>query len=427
MFRFPNALLSTLIVTCLSASTLWGQGGPQGNEPMEGAALLVDPEQVQQQIKPEPTRPVRLVSEAREAQLRELLPQVSDKQYRKLLHDPDLMFYTDREMPPAYQLWGSSLQGVHAPDYNISAGDGEPFGNGNREFPWSTPAGTHRTSGVTTFRFMYLPKDKEGHPLPIVWHRRGDGAYAWTFPVGTVFGEVLGLTAPDGESYTFEVRVRKREKGDWLADAFRPYPTAKDLARRIKQLRPDWKQNEQLAAVCEHLLEPLELEVLTLADSQPTRRTFKSRMAVDELPELGDDKLVAELLSDVTFHSCLGRSWRINEAGSSAAAPTTQASFHIVPKNYDAGFIDVDQLSCMRCHNTTNKNVKHFDAAREWYGNIRGSDAIFSFHPFAPSCISHNGFSQPVQFRAAFTDAGILVKYDQEVHSNELYHSLELD
>ncbi len=186
---------------------------------------------------------IRLMSEAKERNLRRLLPSVDDEGLRRVLADPSLILYTDNEMPRAYQVWDGQLQGVHLASYNISANESEPYGNGNHEFPWGAPAGTHRAGKASSFRFIHLPRDERGKLRPIAWYTRhlpGDttSSYAWIFPVGAVVGEVLLIDGPDGYSYTYEVRLRFRKRDRWGVDVFRPFPTAEDLARRIRELRP---------------------------------------------------------------------------------------------------------------------------------------------------------------------------------------------
>ncbi len=192
-----------------------------------------------------------LMSAEREAAFRKFLPRVENAQLRQLVDDPRLLIYTDAEMPKAYQFFDGAFPGVHSVSYNISANGSEPFGNGNREFPWSHPAGTHRATNLSAFRFLWLPRDSQGIFWPVVWHRQADsqGGYAWTFPVGAVLGEVLALHGPDGHDYTFELRLRTREVGFWDVDVYRPFPTAADLARRIRELRPQWKAQTQPGAV----------------------------------------------------------------------------------------------------------------------------------------------------------------------------------
>lgn len=374
-------------------------------------------------------QPYRLVSAARDRQLREMFPTVADDHLQSLFRDPRLILYTDNEMPKAHQDWESGLPGIHSPRYNISANGSEPFGNGNVEFPWGAPAGTHNSRNVQTYKFLWLPQDERGNTLPVAWyheHASGDSqtGYAWIFPRGTVFGEVLLLSTPQGKSLPFEVRIRIRESDDWSVDAFRPFPTAGDLAERIRELRPQWQEHPSLEKLVRHLEEPRPLPPKLLADNHGTRQVLSQWMAEDELPEVGDDALVEELLTKSTFASVASTTWRKGSNGYMTHAPTTKASFHVVPASYSAGFIDVERKSCMRCHDTANKSVREFDAPRDWYGRIRGSDGIFSFHPFDPSCISYNGFGSGVALRQDMIAAGVLTRYDGTKHPRERYQRL---
>lgn len=370
----------------------------------------------------------RLMSAEKEALMRRCLPRVADPLIQKVLDDPQLIFYTEAEMPKAYQFLGGQHHGVHSVDYNISANGGEPFGNGNREFPWNAPGGTHRSHDVRSVRFLSLPRDSQGKLLPVVWFTEnlsGDGArgYAWRFPVGTLLGEVLMLRGPDGSDYTFELRLRMRHSGDWGVDVFRPFPEASDLANRIKELRPNWSETPSVAALVKHLETPVALPVRTLADQHP-RRSFDETAGIDNLPDVGDQALVKDLLLNTTFKSAAGIDWRQGTNGVTTAAPSTSSRFHIVPANYDAGFIEVDSASCIRCHSTVNQNVDRFQGGRDWYGRIRGSDGIFSFHPFDPSSISHNGYANGIRMNDEMTAGGVLERFDPAQHPNSIYHDV---
>ena len=372
---------------------------------------------------------VQLMPEEKLEAIRRSLPQVSDSYIQELLQSPDIIFYTEEEMPRAYQDWSGSLQGLHWAHYNISANGSEPYGNGNLEFPWGTPAGTHRAQNVSTFRFFRLPRNAAGRVLPIVWYRKwypGDSqpGYAWVFPKGTIFGEVLQMKGPDGFDYTFELRTRERIADTWIVDAFRPFPTSDALAERIRQLRPNWKEQPSLAKLVAHLESPMILTRHTLADQHPLQVTFQSSMGLDLLPPVDDDRLVAQLLTETTFQSALGTDWRVGRNGIAASAPTTTAPFHVVPANYDAGFIEVDRVSCMRCHETVGQHVNRFDMFRDWYGRVRGSDGIFSFHPFAADSISMNGDGVPIRMRDEFVRAGILQRYDRKLHADRDYQRI---
>ncbi len=369
---------------------------------------------------------IRLMSAAKERTLRRFLPSVDDEGLRRVLADPSLILYTENEMPRTYQVWDGQLQGVHLASYNISANESEPYGNGNHEFPWGTPAGTHRATGSSSFRFIHLPRDERGHLRPIAWytkHLAGDStsSYAWIFPVGTMVGEVLLIEGPNGYSYTYEMRLRFRKRDHWGVDVFRPFPTAEDLARRIRDLRPQAEQEPKLAELLAHLEKPQELPWRHLSDEQPGQRVFAQWAGVDSLPAAGDDKLIAELLTGTTFTSCLDQTWRTGSNGAWAFAPTTRAGFHVVPANYDGGFVEVSRRSCLRCHNTCNQHVDRFNFGRDWYGHVRGSDGIFSFHPFEPRTVSGNGFGSSVSMRQELTSAGALEAYDPARHSAKVY------
>lgn len=374
----------------------------------------------------DPASPFKLMTAEKEHRLRQLLPKLDDEQVQAIVDDERLILYTEEEMPRCHQDWDSGLPGLHSPNYNISANGSEPYGNGNREFPWGTPAGMHRAKGTYSFRFLYLPQDEQGRPLPVVYYRKhlpGDSStgYAWMYPVGTVFGEVLCLKTTGGQAVPFELRIRKRDAVAWDVDVFRPFPTAESLAERIEELRSDWASTPALAKLVSHLKEEKALPQRRLVDNHPSRRVIDQTMGVDTLPEINDEKLVIELLTKTTFTSAQGEIWRKGTNATFTSAPTTEARFHIVPAGYDAGFIEVDQHSCMRCHQTANQHVRNFDFGRDWYGRVRGSDGIFSWHPFDPSSISHNGYGSTPRLRGSLISAGVLAKYDAKIHTADKY------
>lgn len=393
-----------------------------------GSPIIQADEPENQEKTPAPAPP-RLMSAKKDQQLRALFPRVNSPEVQKLLDDPRLLLYTEEEMPKAYQDWDGALPGVHSASYNISANGSEPFGNGNREFPWGDAGGTHRSPNVSTIRFLWLPLDEEGKTLPVTWYRkhlRGDVSmgYAWTFPVGAVLGELLLMDRPDGGRAAFELRLRTREIQEWDVDVFRPFARAQYLAERIEELRPEWQQNKNLTQVMKHLTEPRERPVATLSTRHPAKTVFTQRMGMDTLPEIEDQGLVTELLTTTIFQSASGENWFEGLNGERTLAPTTEASYHIVPAKYDAGFIDVDRISCMRCHDSVNQHVRDFEPFRDWYGRIRGADGIFSFHPFDPGTISWNGFSRHPSMRQELVNAGVIAPYNAEKHPKSIYQRI---
>ena len=150
-------------------------------------------------------------------------------------------------------------------------------------------------------------------------------------------------------------------------------------------------------------------------------------MGVDSLPPLGDDKLVAELLSHTTFHSASGEVWRESASGAKTYAPTvSEAGFSVVPAKYDGGFVEVDRQSCMRCHESVAKPVTDFNPGRDWYGHIRGSDGIFSFHPFALESVSGNGYGSGVKMRPELEKAGVIAQFDPKRHPESIYQAARI-
>ena len=352
---------------------------------------------------------LRLVSERTHELYLSFWPKSNDP-WLNGLKKKDIIFYNDDAMPPAYQDWGGGLPGIHSPSYNISAVRSEPIGNANREFPWGSPAGLHKSSNFKSYRFVTFPKDKA-----ILWWRQslaGDGprgTFVWQYPAGTTFGEMLLVTDPDGYDWTFELRTRTRSDKGWTMNAFRPFTTHAELAARVKELVPSWRQRPELVQLVKG--EDESEDVLRLVN-QHDLVTFDSTALVTHLPAI-DHALVRKLLA-TPFKSALGQEWKKSADGTEAFAATTDADFHIVPQNYMGGFVEVSSTSCMRCHDSTLKHARDFQAFRDWYGRVRGSDNIFSFHIFEPGSISYNGIGREPQLRQELIDAGVLKQWLEE-------------
>ncbi|MCS7046497.1 MAG: hypothetical protein NZO58_09095 [Gemmataceae bacterium] len=352
---------------------------------------------------------LRLVSEKRHELYLSFWPKSHDA-WLNALKKKDLIFYDEEVMPPAYQDWSGALRGVHSPSYNISAVRSEPIGNANREFPWGAPAGLHESRNFKAFRFVVFPPDKA-----IRWWRQrladdvSPGTFIWEYPAGTTFGEVLLVTDPDGYDWTFELRTRTRTEKGWTMNAFRPFTTPAELAARIKQLEPKWRERPELVKIVNGQAEREEKRRLV---NPHDLITIDTTGLATYLPAI-DAALVRKLL-DTPFKSALGQAWKQSADGLEAFAPTTTAEFHIVPKNYAGGLIEVSSQSCMRCHDSTLKHARDFQPFRDWYGRVRGSDNIFSFHIFEPSSISYNGFGGEPTLRRALIDAGLLKHWREE-------------
>lgn len=366
-----------------------------------------------------------------EARLRTFFPTTKDGTLHDIISDPGLILYTEAEIPAAYQKWDGLLHGVHSPRYNIRGRDGDPHGNANVEFPWGRPAGTHRAVGMSGFRFIRLPYAANGVRWPIVYWRerlpRDEApSFCWEFPVGTVVGEVLCQRGPDGHDYTFEVRTRTRTRDAWQPAVYRPFLDPQELAAAIRELRP------QRGPTLTHAVAKIEsgsMQPFRLADTQPLRAVFRQEAGRDVLPALGDDRLIAELLTR-DFKDVHGSPWR-TVGKLSAHAPATDAPWHVVPRGYDGCAVEVSVRSCQRCHETTAMHAEQFaenrgggPGLREWYGRVRGNGGIFSFHPFSPASISYNGASRPVAINPRL--AGIVAEFNSRVHPLSVYRVLDV-
>ncbi len=339
----------------------------------------------------QPKERFRLVSADDEARYRQFLPATEDDWLQSIFAG-ELLFYTDKEMPRAYQLDA----GAHSPSYNISAKQPtEPYGNANVEFPWGHPGGMHRSPNASAVRFVQLPG-------PILWWqeqlvRRGwpiqSMAMRWEYPEKTTFAEILLVHDAQNQRHTFEVRTRTKRQGVWRANVFRPFTTRAELDAVLEDRLPPMK------------LDPPRLTVGRLKSTQPDHVVIDRTAVLDELPELSP-VLVRHLLNR-PFKSALGEEW-IRQGDTPGYAPTTKAPFHIVPKDYDGAYLEIATKACMTCHEGVIEHVDKFDYRREWYGRVRGDDAIFSFHPFEPADISHNGFSKWPRVRQSLVDAGLL-------------------
>lgn len=375
MKRVPSALLLTLVFGAVAA----GQEKPR----------------------------LRLVSDETHDLYLKYWPKSNDP-WLNALKQKDIVFYNDAVMPAAYQDFDGALQGVHSPSYNISAVPGEPIGNANREFPWGSPAGLHDSPNFKAFRFVVFPPEGAIRYWRQRLPRDTSASYVWQYPEGTTFGEILLVTDPEGYDWTFELRTRTRTDKGWAMNAFRPFATRAELARRIRELDPDWSKKPDVAKVVRG--EDEKSEVWRLRNKHDLL-TIDAQAMLAYLPPLDAD-LVRKLLQ-TPFKSVLGQEWTKAKDGVESFAPTTTASFHIVPKEYQGAFIEVSSKSCMRCHDSTLKHARDFQAFRDWYGRVRGSDNIFSFHIFSPGSISYNGMSVATSLRRELIDAGLLKHWDE--------------
>lgn len=325
---------------------------------------------------------VRLVSEVEHKRRLSLIPDSADKHLQKLRGDPRLVWYDRKVLPPLYQHWRVAINatgphiGIESIFRNESGNPTEPFGNANREFPWAATGGLREGDPVMHFVIAEKPAKMKWLTIRRDTREQDETYLDWKYADGTIFGELILVKDSEGQEYTSELRLRKKSSGEWTATAYRPFPTADDLVRNLDVLPEDDRFTIQKA------LRNPPVARSRLLNRHP-RAIFSARSTDEYLPEISE-KGVRRLLR-VPFQNALGSSWRADYKDAewpTTHAPTTQAAFHIVPKGYDAGGIEVSSKSCLRCHDTAGAHVEDIEPFRDWYGQVRGSDTIFSMHPF---------------------------------------------
>ncbi len=323
------------------------------------------------------------------------LPTVANVDINAAMRGADTMWYDEASMVFLYQ---DSVESVVGGRANCV---GRMVGERNRDnvigkllnyfgpdykflFPFRKAAGTDNVTNSRVVNF-WLPPKKDGRVMPVkYWKQSNRGRWHWVFPVGTLFGEVLFQKGPDGNLYPFEVRTRKRYLDGWAVDMFRPFTSADALANAIVAKRPEWEDNAKLKAAVTHLRTKTNLTRNTM-HSVAYSAVFPDIVgALDIIPDIGEARVIAELLRDTTFQSVEGKIWK-EGGGLETYAPGSGADFGIVPKGYEMGMIPVNEVSCNRCHVETAHPLEDFESDLQLYGEVWGEDRTFTWHLFEPN------------------------------------------
>ncbi len=340
--------------------------------------------------------PIQLAAKPDQATFETFIRQTNNATLIELI--PRMVFYNEVHIPRLFQIdeFSSFFTG-----FFISPG-GSGFFEPNTEFPWTTPAGLRQNSNAANFKFVVFPEPKDKARAldekiqwwtemvaPAAFNAAIGGIKRWIYPVGTVFGEVLLVRNEKNEHVVFEVRTRTKKQAGyakgWDMESYRPFPTAESLLVRLQQLiqLSQFSGNPAIEGLMTHLTTKKKLPLEILSDtSNTTKRAFGSRtVAIDKLPAISNEA-VMELLTNTSFEASTGSYW-LDEGDKSPSAPATDAPFHIVPRNANLAFIHTDNGSCMTCHDSAGEHARKFafnaPSGNDWYGFVRGSDAIFSF------------------------------------------------
>lgn len=332
---------------------------------------------------------IRLVTDAEHERLVAAIPTTDDPAMEQLRADPRLIVYGDREVPPVFQAANNGTLGVFRAGTLFSVG-GVNVGVGSNRFPWKAPAGLDDAVGWTSFGFLWLPP---GEQIAVARARLPADAqsaqfFSWTFPEGTVLGEVFLLTG-DPSRPAWEMRVRRKVSSDvntkptmsvvrssWSPTVFRPFADREELDEAVAFSG---------SPSTERFLSTKDRGHWQFKTEPLPNKLLRGDAVKDFLPPL-DRQTVLRLLSR-EFTSVRDREWVPG-----GLAPDTHADFHVIPRGYNGAMLPVSQSTCASCHRTAGQNIRLFglSSPQGWDEWVRGNvgDESFRFHPFDPASVS---------------------------------------
>lgn len=375
----------------------------------------------------------QIMNAAKMAAVKNALPQVAYPALQAILTSPATMWYDDDSMLPTYQDSVGDISYTPVGARRNSEGKGLIVPEGKKFFSadgstWAFPFG--HTAGMDTAEnalivdFLSLPVGTDGKPLPVVYstydandlHR-----WTWVYPKGAMLGELIFVQDSAGNMYPSELRTRVRYGGGWATNSFRPFPTAVSLAVAIKAARPNWEAVDKLKAFVAYLENNATLTAKTQG-SPGFNDLVVLKGAVDNLPDMGDDALVKELLTKTPFVSSYGEPWKFNGDQKAYGANAT-TGLSIVPRGNQLGLIEVSDDSCNRCHDNAGRKLADYEWQTELYGDLWGEDRIFSFNPYDATRI--HGAVQGSDNRAVRKEfSGIVQRFDKSKHPSDIYKEL---
>lgn len=385
-------------------------------------------------------RPVDLLPTPELEAIAERMPCIADPALVALLESPDTVFYDHASIIPGYQdSYGNGIDfpvGMRPNTINpglinlaVPGGHGQLFEEiGLFHFPFGNPIQVDPGDTVV-IDFWHVPRSEGGDLLPVVWWWYEPSGWThrikWSFPAGTVFGELMFIANAQGELFPFEIRTRTRQIDRWVSNAHRPFPSASSFAAALAA--SDAAGADALIA---HLLDDTTLEPASLGASHYGDAFPTISGAIDPLPALADDTVIETLLLEHGFVSAKDQIWK-QSGDLHSYAPTTDADFSIVPRNYNAGLIAVSDESCSRCHQDAGRPFKDYYFNVLAYGELWGEDEAFTWHPFETSEFV-NGSGDVVSFnddnrqmRSDFVSAGVLEPYDPAKHPASIYDEID--
>ena len=383
------------------------------------------------------------------ATVKAALPKVGWPRLASVFGDANTYWYDSASMLPSYQETGSPGGGArdnaHWHDLIANTGTSDPNTNpevgaaaiydevnDHWKFPFAGTAGVDDSTNVATADFLNLPVDSTGTIVPVPISIQSDALHTWwtwEFPNGTIVGEVLFIT--NGLALLpCEVRVRQRFPAGWATNVFRPFPEASALSAAIQSARPNWASTPALSALVAQLEGTTGFTPLTLTATGLTG-TFDQSGYLDPLPEFGDDALVEQLLTTTTFVAAYDAVWRqsADQSQQAFAAASSSTSLSIVPNNYQAGIVQVNETSCTRCHAQTGAELANWYPGLTLYGDVWGTDNVFSFHVFDQSYYpdldldTGSGVQDNRHMNPALASMGMIKQFDSATDTQPPYYN----
>ncbi len=383
---------------------------------------------------------VEIMPAARMAQYEGQLPQVEDPTLSAILQNPDLMWYDKQSLIPGYQDSMGDPKGMRPNTIQpelinlaVPGGHEKIFAESGRfNFPFGT-GGLDDSDNRFGINFWLPPRDGS-RILPVAYWREDFSRWRWLFPIGTVIGEVLFETFPDGASRVFEIRTRTRGLTEWDSKIFRPFPSSQSLADAVKNARPQWAADAELSALVNHLETPNNLTAKSLKSVDYAEGWDQLDGYLDVLPTVHDQKLMQDLLASTSFKSVTGTVWK-QDGNKVTYAPTVNAGPSIVPHQYVAGMFKVDNNFCDRCHKDAGRAFRDFRETEPTmaYGELWGEDKIFSWNLFDSSkFVNDDGTVRNFnddnrRVKAEFQSAGLVDRYNEAPEPSNQYQDLPRD
>jgi hypothetical protein len=235
---------------------------------------------------------------------------------------------------------------------NLSSFKTHPTGHANFTFPWKHTAGiSDQSTNAKVLTFVSKPKGGKilvwREQLPM-YFTNDPMALAWAFPKDTIFMEVILVTDAKGYDHTTEVRTRKKVT-DVVGNGIRTHD----------ENSSGWEPKTYIPNINIEKMFPkhvgTENEYPIFGFRINKRLKLKTLSAID-----------ATVFDGVPFVE--GKHKYITN------------EYSLVPKGY---FGTVTK--CATCHSQTLMHSRHIDPSLDWYGNVRGSDEIFSFPMYPPN------------------------------------------